>query len=104
LTCPIFAFGGIDDPEIEYNVLKDWRHHTASSFFLRMIPGGHFFIESEKDLFLNQLSNDLNDIVNGVCTRRIAIVRVLNIVEGQGQWFPHETNIETRGKKNCIAK
>jgi medium-chain acyl-[acyl-carrier-protein] hydrolase len=47
LTCPIFAFGGLNDPDIKREDIAAWRHLTSGGFGLRMLAGGHFFIHKE---------------------------------------------------------
>jgi len=45
--CPITAFGGLDDPTVTRHELDAWRHQTRGLFRTRMLPGGHFYLESE---------------------------------------------------------
>jgi len=44
LRCPIFAFGGIDDPEVSETELAAWRDQTSAEFKLTMLAGNHFFL------------------------------------------------------------
>ncbi len=60
---PIFAFGGLKDKEVSREDLEAWRNHTSTSFTLSMLPGGHFFINSERQLFLETLFRNLNEIL-----------------------------------------
>jgi medium-chain acyl-[acyl-carrier-protein] hydrolase len=46
LTCPISAFGGVGDPETTAPSLEAWQQHTEGEFRLRMLPGGHFFVQT----------------------------------------------------------
>lgn len=48
LDCPIDAFGGTADPEVEREDLEAWAELTTGPFRLRMFPGGHFFLHPEK--------------------------------------------------------
>lgn len=59
LSCPIKAFGGVADKEISYDQLAAWREQTTSSFTVRMFAGDHFFVESERDLLLRTISQEL---------------------------------------------
>jgi len=59
LTCPITAFGGLQDSEISSGEMDDWRVHTASDFMLHMLPGDHFFIHTARQRILSVLSNKL---------------------------------------------
>ncbi|HKU75298.1 MAG TPA: thioesterase II family protein [Pyrinomonadaceae bacterium] len=45
LTCPITAFGGLDDEEVK-DVLDPWREQTGGPFSLHMFPGDHFFVNT----------------------------------------------------------
>lgn len=47
LSCPISAFGGLQDFEETPQMLSAWREHTTSSFDLQMFYGDHFFLHSE---------------------------------------------------------
>lgn len=58
LTCPITAYGGLQD-EIERDQLEGWGEHTVSSFKLRMLPGDHFFLKSSENLLLRSLASEL---------------------------------------------
>jgi medium-chain acyl-[acyl-carrier-protein] hydrolase len=49
LDCPITAFGGLADPTVTREELDAWRHQTRGPFRTRMLPGGHFFLESEAE-------------------------------------------------------
>jgi len=59
LDCPIYAYGGAADPNVRREHLDAWRHETTGTFWLRMLPGGHFFIDSARPAFLAALSEDL---------------------------------------------
>jgi medium-chain acyl-[acyl-carrier-protein] hydrolase len=59
LNCPIRAYGGCDDPNVTRKHLEAWGRQTTSSFALRMFPGGHFFLQSERAAFLEALARDL---------------------------------------------
>jgi medium-chain acyl-[acyl-carrier-protein] hydrolase len=52
LDCPITAFGGVRDPEVDREGLEGWREHTTNAFSLRMLPGDHFFLHSAQQLLL----------------------------------------------------
>jgi medium-chain acyl-[acyl-carrier-protein] hydrolase len=47
LSCPIFAFGGLDDPDLKSEDIAAWRHLTSGGFRLHMLSGDHFFIYKE---------------------------------------------------------
>lgn len=46
---PISVFGGWEDARATQADLCAWRDLTRSDFALRMFPGGHFFIQSERE-------------------------------------------------------
>ena len=60
LDCPLTAFGGLQDREVSRESLQAWRQHTTSSFALRMLPGDHFFINSQKDAITAVLAQVLS--------------------------------------------
>jgi medium-chain acyl-[acyl-carrier-protein] hydrolase len=47
LSCPIAAFGGAQDNEVSRSDLLAWRHVTTNAFDIRILPGGHFFLDQE---------------------------------------------------------
>jgi surfactin synthase thioesterase subunit/glycosyltransferase involved in cell wall biosynthesis len=65
LTCPIRAYGGLGDPNIKREHLEGWARQTSSSFELRLFPGGHFFVNTERDAFLRALGADLERLRGG---------------------------------------
>jgi medium-chain acyl-[acyl-carrier-protein] hydrolase len=62
LDCPVTVFGGLRDKDVGREVLEPWREQTASHFTLRMLPGGHFFLQSDRDLLLSLLSEELRRV------------------------------------------
>jgi medium-chain acyl-[acyl-carrier-protein] hydrolase len=46
LECPITAFGGLDDSTVTREELAAWQHQTRGGFEMRMLPGGHFYLDS----------------------------------------------------------
>ena len=48
LEAPIAAFGGWEDNRATQVQLAAWREFTTGAFTLRMLPGGHFFIQSAR--------------------------------------------------------
>jgi medium-chain acyl-[acyl-carrier-protein] hydrolase len=59
LSCPIFAFGGLDDSALPREHLEAWREQTSGSFRLEMISGDHFFVVSRRDALLQLVSRIL---------------------------------------------
>jgi medium-chain acyl-[acyl-carrier-protein] hydrolase len=66
LSCPISAYGGRADSEVSRESLEAWREQTASAFNLRLFPGGHFFINTNRPLPLRALSEELYHLTNAV--------------------------------------
>ncbi len=46
LECPITAFGGLEDQEVNLQELEEWRSLSQNSFQLQTFSGDHFFIHS----------------------------------------------------------
>jgi medium-chain acyl-[acyl-carrier-protein] hydrolase len=74
LDCPITAFGGLGDQEVNREHLEAWREHTTAGFALRMFPGDHFFLHTAQRVLLQTLSQDLHQLVAGL-TRKLGVVR-----------------------------
>jgi len=59
LSCPISAFGGIDDRSLGRADLQSWKTHTQGRFRLRMLAGGHFFPPASQKALLDAVVDDL---------------------------------------------
>jgi surfactin synthase thioesterase subunit len=59
LEVPISAFGGLADADISAEQIDGWRPSTRGAFRRRMLPGGHFFLRTERPLLLNLVAADL---------------------------------------------
>ena len=59
LDCPISCFGGNQDSHVIPQSLGTWREQTLSTFSLRLFPGGHFFIDSDRATVLQAIADDL---------------------------------------------
>jgi medium-chain acyl-[acyl-carrier-protein] hydrolase len=59
LPCPIRAYGGIDDPNVRHEHLAAWAEQTAASFALREFPGGHFYLNTARELLRRAIEEDL---------------------------------------------
>jgi len=59
LDCPITAFGGLLDPTSSRQCMEGWREHTKGAFIVRMFPGDHFFVNSERTLVLAAIAREL---------------------------------------------
>ena len=58
LPCPFVALGGLED-EVSKERLLAWSQHTVVAFNLHMLPGGHFFINSERKQVLKLVTRYL---------------------------------------------
>jgi medium-chain acyl-[acyl-carrier-protein] hydrolase len=56
LDCPITAFGGLQDVRITREKLQAWREETSRTFSLHLVPGDHFFINTQPALILRVLA------------------------------------------------
>ncbi|MEM8827845.1 MAG: MupA/Atu3671 family FMN-dependent luciferase-like monooxygenase [Cyanobacteria bacterium P01_G01_bin.19] len=61
LDCPIFAFGGVDDPILTQEYLKAWQEQTLQEFQLKMLSGGHLFLHECKTELLREMSLIIKD-------------------------------------------
>lgn len=66
LECPITAYGGLADPKVSREQVDAWGRHTRGPFVLRMFPGGHFFLQDDRTLFLRTFSIDLHHVLAAV--------------------------------------
>ncbi|WP_030936984.1 thioesterase II family protein [Streptomyces sp. NRRL S-646] len=46
VACPITALVGDSDPKTSLDEAQDWEKHTSADFDLRILPGGHFYLNS----------------------------------------------------------
>lgn len=61
--CPIFAFGGWQDPKMDQNSMLLWKTQTTKGFDLQMVTGGHFFIQDleARKIVLQKISETLQN-------------------------------------------
>ena len=62
LSCPIIAFGGLEDAIVSLKSLEAWRRQTTSTFRILSFPGGHFFISTARELLLDAISLSITSI------------------------------------------
>lgn len=65
LDCPITAFGGEQDHEVDETALRAWQVQTSRSFRLQMLSGNHFFLQSSQAELLQRVSADLSHHAGG---------------------------------------
>lgn len=63
LSCPITVFGGLKDQETPKENLEAWREHTTAEFKLRMLPGDHFFLNTNQSQLLHIVAQELYHLV-----------------------------------------
>jgi medium-chain acyl-[acyl-carrier-protein] hydrolase len=59
LECPVSAFGGLADFEVSRARLEAWQAETRGGFTSRMLPGGHFYLQSAEQTVLRFITDDL---------------------------------------------
>ena len=62
LSCPISAFGGLEDDTVKRKALNAWRKLTQAGFRLRMLPGDHFFLRNSQQALLKAIADDLSTV------------------------------------------
>lgn len=62
LACPISAFGGTQDPYLSEADLRAWRGLTTGPFVLRMIEGGHFFVNDRRSSVVATVVDELKGV------------------------------------------
>lgn len=65
LDCPISAYGGLQDPDVSLQNLREWQRQTSSSFKLSMYSGDHFFLHTVQSQLVQDISRDLLSITRG---------------------------------------
>lgn len=63
LDSPITVFGGDEDGQVDGHGLAAWAAQTAAAFRLHRLPGGHFFLRTDRAFFLQSLSASLQTIL-----------------------------------------
>jgi surfactin synthase thioesterase subunit len=60
LDCPVAAYMGADDPEVDRAELLAWHQETAGEFTMRVFPGDHFYLKGRRPDVLSALRQDLD--------------------------------------------
>ena len=63
LPCPISAYGGTQDPAVSRSDLEAWRDQTTGSFRVRVFPGDHFYLDTQRVALLTDLSATMTPIL-----------------------------------------
>lgn len=59
LDCPVVAYLGTSDPEVEYTQMLAWREVTSGDFAVRVFRGDHFYLKGNRPDVLNAVREDL---------------------------------------------
>ena len=59
LDCPITVYGGLGDHGVKRENLDAWCTQTTAPCAVRLLPGDHFFVNTNRDLLLQTLTCDL---------------------------------------------
>lgn len=59
LDCPISAFGGAEGFTTAIEEIVAWKEHTLAGFTYRLLPGGHFFLNTAGHALLKAMAHDL---------------------------------------------
>ncbi|MEO8062858.1 MAG: alpha/beta fold hydrolase [Pseudomonadota bacterium] len=62
LDCPVTAFAGVDEDELENDELDAWALHTRRGFHSRRFPGDHFFVRESQRLVIDSMAQEINSI------------------------------------------
>jgi len=61
LACPIHAYGGLEDANVSRAHLEAWAEQTTAAFSVRVFPGGHFYLQTQRQEFLAALARNLTE-------------------------------------------
>jgi medium-chain acyl-[acyl-carrier-protein] hydrolase len=59
LECPMTIYGVLEDHTVEAERLAAWSEMTVGACEIRMFPGGHFYLNSSRSIFLQTFAVDL---------------------------------------------
>ncbi|MCL6581919.1 MAG: alpha/beta fold hydrolase [Firmicutes bacterium] len=59
LGCPVSAFGALNDPVVSLDEVEAWGSLAAVGFKLRLFPGGHLFVNEQREAVLQAVAGDL---------------------------------------------
>jgi medium-chain acyl-[acyl-carrier-protein] hydrolase len=66
LPIPISAFGGASDPMTPIVHLEAWKLETLGAFETRAFPGGHFYLDSQRNSVLSEIARIIAPILASV--------------------------------------
>ncbi|TNH22710.1 thioesterase [Micromonospora orduensis] len=59
LRVPVTVFGGSEDPGVEVPMLRRWADLVATAPYLRVFPGGHFYLQEQREELVRALADRL---------------------------------------------
>jgi surfactin synthase thioesterase subunit len=59
LEIPLLAFGGLSDPEASEEQIRAWQAQSTRPVRVRMLPGGHFFVNEQRQAILDEITQAL---------------------------------------------
>ncbi len=59
LSCPVTAFGGLNDQEVFPEDVRAWSDHTTGPCRVHLLPGDHFFVNSARSDLLRLVASEL---------------------------------------------
>jgi medium-chain acyl-[acyl-carrier-protein] hydrolase len=59
LECSMTIYGGLEDYEVETELLAAWSEMTVGACEVRMFPGDHFYLNASHAIFLRTFAGDL---------------------------------------------
>jgi medium-chain acyl-[acyl-carrier-protein] hydrolase len=62
LDLPLAAFGGVGDPEASEEQIRGWQAQSTRPVRVRMFPGGHFFVNAEREAVMGELAAVLKSV------------------------------------------
>lgn len=54
--CPVVAYVGDDDPDVEVDEMALWSEVATGGFSLQVFPGGHFYLDAQRDAVIHDLA------------------------------------------------
>lgn len=60
LDCPVIAYLGTSDPDVEYTQMLEWQQVTTGEFTMRVFHGGHFYLKGARPDVLHAVREDLS--------------------------------------------
>ena len=71
LNCHIPTIGGLQDPDVSYEMLEAWQQQTSNAFSTQMFLGDHFFIHTAQSLLLQSIVQILNGITDPMYRKKL---------------------------------